>query len=65
MAKHYTSDITRFLQQYKAQHPEVELRQLQGRALLWDKTLDAELQEAFKAGRLPQQPYVYYQTTQA
>ncbi|MFA5596991.1 MAG: DUF3460 family protein [Pusillimonas sp.] len=59
MAKNYESEITRFLKQYKEQHPDVEQRQREGRARLWDKNLDAELQEQFKAGRVQQSPYVY------
>lgn len=65
MAKHYESEITQFIQQYKTQHPDAEQRQREGRARLWDKALDPELQDAFKAGRVPQSAYVYYQTTQA
>lgn len=59
MAKNYESEITQFLKQYKQQHPDVEQRQREGRARLWDKNLDAELQEQFKAGRVQQKPYVY------
>jgi len=65
MAKHYESELTQFLQQYKTEHPDTEARQRAGRARLWDKALDTELLDAFKAARVPQQPYVYYQTTQA
>ncbi len=59
MAKNYESDITRFLKQYKEQHADTEQRQRDGRSLLWDKCIDAEQQEQFKAGRLPQKAYVY------
>lgn len=59
MAKHYESDITRFLKQYKDQHPDTEMRQREGRARLWDKNIDPELQEGFKQARVPQKPYVY------
>ena len=59
MAKNYESEITQFLKQYKQQHPDVEQRQREGRARLWDKNLDAEIQEQFKAGRVQQKPYVY------
>ena len=59
MAKNYESEITQFLRQYKQQHPDVEQRQREGRARLWDKNLDPELQEQFKAGRVQQKPYVY------
>ena len=59
MAKSYESEITRFLKQYKEQHPDVEQRQREGRARLWDKNLDPEWQEQFKSGRVVQKPYVY------
>lgn len=59
MAKNYESDVTQLLKQYKEQHPDTEQRQREGRARLWDKNLDAELQEGFKQARVPQKPYVY------
>jgi len=59
MAKNYQSEITEFLQQYKTQHPDVEARQREGRARLWDKRIDPELQEGFRAARVQQKPYVY------
>jgi len=59
MPSHYQSDVTRFLQDYKKAHPDVERRQREGRSLLWDKQLDSELLEGFRAGRVPQRPYVY------
>ncbi len=61
MSKGYESDITEFLRNYKKQHPDTEQRQREGRARLWDKYIDPELQEGFKAAKVPQQPYVYYQ----
>ncbi|HWK62489.1 MAG TPA: DUF3460 family protein [Eoetvoesiella sp.] len=59
MAKHYESEITQFLNQYKQQHAGTEQRQREGRARLWDKPIDQELQDGFRAGRVAQQPYVY------
>ncbi|GAA4334140.1 DUF3460 family protein [Pigmentiphaga soli] len=59
MAKSYESDITRFLQDLKKQRPQLEAEQRKGRARLWDKTIDPELVEGFKAARVPQKPYVY------
>jgi hypothetical protein len=59
MATHYESEITRFLREYKETHTDVEKRQCEGRALLWDKAQDAELLEGFRAARVPQKPYVY------
>jgi hypothetical protein len=55
----YQSDATQFIQQLKAQKPELEAQQRQGRALLWDKQVDRDAQAQFKAARVAQQPYVY------
>lgn len=59
MSKNYESDITRFLKSYKSAHPDVEKRQREGRARLWDKPQDPELIDGFKQSRVPQRPYVY------
>jgi len=59
MADQYTSEITQFLQKYKAEHPDVEQRQRDGRARLWDRPQDPELTEGFKQARVRQGPYVY------
>lgn len=61
MAKHYESDVTKFIKSYKKEHPDTEARQREGRSLLWDKNVDPELQDGFKAAQVPQDPYVYYQ----
>ena len=55
----YTSEFTQFLKSFKEEHAGVEQRQLDGRALLWDKAQDSELQEDFRHARVRQQPYVY------
>jgi len=59
MATNYESEITQFLNNYKSSHPGVEERQLEGRARLWDKPQNPELQEEFRAATVPQKPYVY------
>jgi Protein of unknown function (DUF3460) len=59
MSDQYTSEITQFLQKYKSEHPDVEQRQRDGRARLWDRPQDPELTEAFKQARVRQTPYVY------
>jgi hypothetical protein len=59
MAKNYESEITLFLKQYKKDHPDTEARQRESRARLWEKHIDPELQEGFRAARVPQKPYVY------
>ena len=55
----YTSDTTQFIEQLKVQRPELEAEQRQGRALLWDKSLSRDEQQAFKDARISQKPYVY------
>ena len=65
MAKHYESEITQFINQLKKEDPTMDSRQLAGRARLWDKALNTEQQEGYRAGKVAQQPYVYYQNTQA
>ena len=56
---HYRSEVTQFLDDLKQSRPELDLQRRQGRALLWDKQIDRELQAEFKAGRVKQAPYVY------
>ena len=49
----YSSDTTQFIDQLKAQRPELEAE------LLWDKPIDRDIQAEFKQGRVAQKPYVY------
>ena len=55
----YQSEATQFINQLKAQRPELDTQQQAGRALLWDKPVDHDLWDDYKAGRVAQQPYVY------
>ncbi len=55
----YRSDTTNFINDLKKQKPELANQQLAGRALLWDKDVNAEVWEDLRAGRVDQQPYVY------
>ena len=55
----YKSAAPQFIDQLKAQRPELDAQQSEGRALLWDKQLNRDEQAAFKAGRVAQKPYVY------
>jgi hypothetical protein len=57
--KPYKSDTTAFLEELKAKKPTLEAEQRAGRALLWDRNLDRELQSGFGRARVAQQPYVY------
>ncbi|HEX4878427.1 MAG TPA: DUF3460 family protein [Limnobacter sp.] len=56
---HYESEATQFLSQLKQERPHLEAEQQKGRALLWDKQLDRQLQEGFKQAKVAQKPYVY------
>ena len=55
----YRSDTTQFIDSLKAAKPELESEQRQGRALLWDKNLDRQVQAGFKDAKVAQKPYVY------
>ena len=59
----YQSDVTLFLTELKSDKPSLEAEQRQGRALLWDKTVNRQDQSEFKAGRVAQKPYVYQTNT--
>ncbi|OZA53346.1 MAG: acetyl-CoA carboxyl transferase, partial [Acidovorax sp. 17-64-282] len=39
----YKSDATQFIDQLKAQRPELDEQQRAGRALLWDKQVDRKI----------------------
>jgi hypothetical protein len=58
--KAYTSDITDFIGELKAKKPTLEAEQRAGRALLWDKPIDREAQDEYRAAKVPQSPYVYF-----
>ena len=55
----YRSDTTNLINDLKQQKPELDKQQQAGRALLWDKDVNAEVWEDLRAGRVDQQPYVY------
>ena len=55
----YRSDVTQFIDQLKAQRPDIEAQQRAGRALWWDKHLDREALGDWKQARVPHKPYVY------
>lgn len=55
----YRSDATQFIDALKSQRPELEAQQREGRALLWDKQVNRNDQQEFKAARVAQKPYVY------
>ena len=55
----YNSDATQFIEQLKAEKPDLEARQRAGMAILWDKHVDREAWEEWRAAQVPQKPYVY------
>lgn len=55
----YQSDVTQFIAQLKAKDPELEAKQRQGLALLWDKTVDRSAWSEFRQAEVAQKPYVY------
>ncbi|KQV90461.1 DUF3460 family protein [Rhizobacter sp. Root1221] len=57
--KPYKSDVTSFIETLKAQKPTLEAEQRQGRALLWDRPVDAGTESEYRAANVAQQPYVY------
>ncbi len=57
--KPYQSDVTQFIDTLKQRDPQLEARQRQGRALLWDKAVDAFSQKEWREARVAQKPYVY------
>jgi len=57
--KAYTSDVTSFIEELKANKPTLEAEQRHGRALLWDKRIDRDAQAEYADANVPQQPYVY------
>ena len=56
---HYRSEATAFLDDLKASHPNLEAQQRQGRALLWDRTVNPEWRDQFAQARVAQPAYVY------
>ncbi|NLJ50726.1 MAG: DUF3460 family protein [Alcaligenaceae bacterium] len=56
----YVSELTQFINQFKKDNPNTEQEQREGRLRLWDKKIDLEMQEQYKAARVPQKPYVYH-----
>lgn len=55
----YKSDVTQFIEQLKSDKPDLEARQRAGRAIWWDKHVDREALEAWRAAQVPQKAYVY------
>lgn len=58
----YKSEVSIFIDELKTRKPSLESEQRAGRALLWDKAIDRTAQAEWAKVRVPQDPYVYYQT---
>ena len=56
---HYRSEATQFIDQLKADKPQLEQEQREGRALLWEQQVDRDFQAEAEAAQVPQKPYVY------
>jgi len=61
--KPYKSDTTAFIEELKAKKPTLDAEQRAGRALLWDRAVDRELQGEHRAATVAQRPYVYQTNT--
>ncbi|MGZ8993265.1 MAG: DUF3460 family protein [Burkholderiaceae bacterium] len=59
MQRAYESDITRFLRELKKKNPDIERGQREGRAIFWDKSIDAPLYKRYAESDVPQAAYVY------
>ncbi|MFZ3123731.1 MAG: DUF3460 family protein [Acidovorax sp.] len=55
----YQSEATQFIEQLKAQKPELVAQQRAGRALLWDKQVDRKIWDEYREAEVAQKPYVY------
>ena len=55
----YKSDATQFIDQLKAQRPELDEQQRAGRALLWDKQVDRKIWGDYRDTQVAQKPYPY------
>lgn len=59
MLSGYESDITRFLRELKKNNPDIERGQREGRAIFWDKDIDAHLYKRYAESNVAQPAYVY------
>ncbi len=55
----YHSETSQFIDQLKADKPQLEGEQRAGRALLWDKAVDRSAWAEYREGQVAQKPYVY------
>ncbi|MDQ6629635.1 MAG: DUF3460 family protein [Pseudomonadota bacterium] len=57
--KAYKSETTSLIEALRLKRPALEDEQRRGRALLWDRHIDAAAAEENIESRVAQQPYVY------
>ncbi len=57
--KPYRSDVTRFIDQLKAERPTLEAEQRAGRAIWWDRDPDRSAAASARDAKVAQPPYVY------
>ena len=55
----YQSEATQFLESLKAKDPQLDAKQRQGLDLLWDKEVDRDAWNEYRAAQVNQKPYVY------
>ncbi len=55
----YQSETSRFIDDLKKNNPELEKQQRQGRLLLWDQPMNAQLWDEFAKAKVAQKAYVY------
>jgi len=55
----YNSEITNFISEMKQRKPDLEAQQRAGRAIWWDKQVNREAWDEFRAAQVRQKAYVY------
>ncbi|MGB7192553.1 MAG: DUF3460 family protein [Collimonas pratensis] len=55
----YVSEITQFLEQFLAEHPDVIDEQSRGWHIFWDREVNLDEQKRASADSVPTKPYYY------
>ncbi|OGA29938.1 MAG: hypothetical protein A3I01_02390 [Betaproteobacteria bacterium RIFCSPLOWO2_02_FULL_65_24] len=63
--RYYESDVTLFLRDVVAAHPEIQESQREGRAMFWDHKVDFEALEREHQSEVPMKGYPYDSTVSA
>ena len=53
------SDMPNFIEELKHKKPDLEAQQRSGRSIFWDKQVNREAWEEFRAAQVRQKAYVY------